>query len=127
MVHSSLRHSAFMSLCCAVLGHFSCFQLFATLWTVARQAPLSMGFCRQKYWSGLPCPPPGDLPEPGIEPESLVSPALAGGFFTTSATWEAQVYSRCYANVSHPTCYLKFPSQGLQALQSQACKRPWCL
>ena len=63
---------------------------FATLWTVACQAPLSMGFCKQKHWSGLPCPPPGDLPDPGIEPESLTSPALAGRFFTTSATWEAQ-------------------------------------
>ena len=48
----------------------SCVWLFATLWTVARQAPLSMGFSRQEYWSGLPCPPPGDLPNPGIEPGS---------------------------------------------------------
>ena len=47
-----------------------------------------MGFSRQEYWGGLPCPPPGDLPDPGIKPESLMSPALAGGFFTTSATWE---------------------------------------
>ena len=53
------------------------------------QAPLSMGFSRQKYWSGLSCPPAGDLPNPGIKPTSLKSPALAGGFFTTSATWEA--------------------------------------
>ena len=52
----------------------------------ARQAPLSMGFSRQEYWGRLPCPPPGDLPYPGIEPASLTSPALAGGFFTTSAT-----------------------------------------
>ena len=50
---------------------------------------LSMGFSKQEYWSGLPCPSPGDLPNPGIEPASLTSPALAGGFFTTSATWEA--------------------------------------
>ena len=47
-----------------------------------------MGLSRQEYWSGLPCPPPGDLPDPGIEPASLVSPELAGRFFTTSATWE---------------------------------------
>ena len=52
-----------------------------TLWTVARQAPLSRGFSRQEYWSGLPFPPPGDLPNPGIEPVSLMSPALAVGFF----------------------------------------------
>ena len=56
---------------------------------VARQAPLSMGFSRQECWSGLPCSPPGDLPDPGIEPKSLLSPALAGRFFTTSAAWEA--------------------------------------
>ena len=60
----------------------------ATPWTVACQAPLSMGFSRQEYWNGLPCPPPGDLPDPGIEPASHVSLALAGRFFTTSATWE---------------------------------------
>ena len=56
-----------------MLSHFSRVQLFLTLWTVASQAPLSMGFSRQEYWSGLPCPPPGDLPNPGIDPES---PAL---------------------------------------------------
>ena len=84
-----------------VLSHFSCVQLFVTPWTVARQAPLSMGFSRQEYWSGLPCPPPGALPDPGIERVSLRSPALAGGFFffffTTGATWEA-LY-RCILNI----------------------------
>ena len=55
-------------------------------WTVAHQAPPSMGFSRQEYWSGLLRPPPGDLPNPGTEPEALMSPALAGVFFTTSAT-----------------------------------------
>ena len=55
-------------------------QLFVTSWTVARQAPLSVGFPRQGYWSGLPFPPPGDLPKPGIK---LVSPAMTGIFFTT--------------------------------------------
>ena len=59
--------------------------LFATTWTVvARQAPLSMGFSRQKYWSGLPFPTPGYLPDPGTEPVSLTSPASAGGFFTSA-------------------------------------------
>ena len=71
-----------------VLSRFSHVRLFTTLWTEARQAPLPMGFSRHEYWSGLPCPPPGDLPYPGIKPMSLKSPALAGGFFTTSATWE---------------------------------------
>ena len=60
-----------------------------TLCTVACHAPLSMGLSRQEYWSGLPCPAPGDLPEPEIELTSLMSSALAGGFLTTSATWEA--------------------------------------
>ena len=62
--------------------------LFATPWTVAHQARLSMGFSRQEYWSGLPCPPPRDPPNPGSEPTSLRKfPALGGGFFTNSATW----------------------------------------
>ena len=56
---------------------------FATPWTVARQGVLSMGFPRQEYWSGLTFPPAGDLPNPGIEPQSPVSPALSGRFFTT--------------------------------------------
>ena len=64
-------------------------QLFATLRAIAHQAPLSMGFSRQVYWGGLPCSPPGDFPNPGFEPASLMSPASAGGFFTTSVTWEA--------------------------------------
>ena len=72
-----------------VLSCFSHVQLFATLWTVACQVPLSMGFSRQEYWSGLPFPPPGNLSNPWIKFVSLMSPALAGGFFTTSATWEA--------------------------------------
>ena len=58
-------------------------QLFATPWTVAHQVPLSMGFPRQEDWSGVPFPSPGDLPEPGIEPTSPASPALAGRSFTT--------------------------------------------
>ena len=73
---------------CAVLSCFHRVLLFVTLWTVACQAPLTMGFSRQEYWSGLPCPPPGDLSDPGIGPSSLMSPALAGGFSTTSVTWD---------------------------------------
>ena len=64
-------------------------QLFAVLWTIACQAPLSMGFPSQEYWSGLPFPFPGDFPDPGFEPASLTSLALASGFFTCRATWEA--------------------------------------
>ena len=66
--------------CSFVLSHV---QLFATPWTAAHQVPLSMGFSRQEYWSGLPSPSAGDRPHPGINPKSLVSPALAGGFLTT--------------------------------------------
>ena len=62
--------------------------------TVVHEGSLSMGFSRQEYWSGLPYSPPGDLPDPGIKPSSLMSPALADRFFTTSATWEARlIYS----------------------------------
>ena len=69
-----------------VLSCFSHVPLFVTLWTVARQAPLSMGCSRQEYWSGVLCPPSGDLSDPGIKPIFLISPALAGGLFITSAT-----------------------------------------
>ena len=72
-----------------MLSHFNHVQLFVTLWTVACHDPLSMGCSRQEYRSGLPCPPPGDLPDTGIKPTSLKSPALASRFLTTSATWEA--------------------------------------
>ena len=69
--------------CVYVLSHV---QLFVALCTIAHQALLSMEFSRQEDWSGLPFPTPGDLPDPGIEPVSFVSPALAGVFFTSSAT-----------------------------------------
>ena len=59
-----------------MLSHFSCIQLLEILWTVAHQVPLSLGFSRQAYWSGLPCPSPGDFPDPGIESTSPASPAL---------------------------------------------------
>ena len=71
------------------LSCFSRVLLLATLWAIDPQAPLSLGFSRQEYWSGLLCPPSGDLPDSGIKPTSLMSPALADGFFTASTTWEA--------------------------------------
>ena len=79
-------------------SHFSCVWLFVTPWTVARQASLSRGFSRQEYCNRLPRPPPGDLPGPGIEPES---PALAGGFFTTSTIWEARIRVYCQSMWNH--------------------------
>ena len=80
-----------LSRCCRV-------RLFVTLWTVAHRAPLSLEFSRQEYWSGLPCPPPGTLPHPGIEPVSYTSPSLAGRFFTTSITREAPLAVQCSIN-----------------------------
>ena len=80
----------------SMLSHFSHVRLCATLWTAACQAPLTMGFLRQEYCRQLPCPPPGDLPNPETEPVSLMSPELAGRFFTTSTTWEPrdQIHGR---------------------------------
>jgi len=69
-----------------------CVKLCVTPWTVAHQAPLSMGFFRQEYGNGLPCPPPGNLSRLEIEPTSLTSPSLAGELFTTSATWRACMF-----------------------------------
>ena len=72
------------------------FRLFVTLWMVARQAPLSVEFSRQEYWSGLPLLPPGDLPDPGIKARSPMSPALAGGFFTIKPP--VLVVSDCFSS-----------------------------
>ena len=83
--------------CVCVLSHV---QLFAAPCTVAHQAPLSMEFSRQEYWSRLPFPTPGDLPDPGIKPLSPAFPALAGRFFTTSATWEVPHSSLCFTRFS---------------------------
>ena len=76
-----------------MLSRFSCVQLFADLWTRAHQAPLSMGFSRKNYWSGLLCSPPGNLPNPGIGPVSPPSHALADRFFITSTTSEAHSWN----------------------------------
>lgn len=79
-------------------NHFSFAQLFVTLRITARQASLCMGFSRRECWNGLPCPSPEGLPHPGIEPTSLASPVLAGGFLTTRATREYKVFKRQWAN-----------------------------
>ena len=89
-----------MNVC--VLTSFSGIRLFVTLWAVAYQAPLSMGFSRQEYCSGLPWSLPGDLPESGIELASLTSPALASGFFTTSTCWEhCKIYDHIETHRKH--------------------------
>ena len=79
-----IQLSAYSPCADPVLSRFSRVKLFAARWTIAHQAPLSMGFPRQKDGSGLPFPSPGDLPDPGIKPASLATPALAGRFFTTN-------------------------------------------
>ena len=73
-----------------MLSHFSRVRFFALLWTMVHQAPLSMGFSWQEYWSVLPCPPPGDLFDPRIKAASLKSLVLAGSQFTTITTWEVR-------------------------------------
>ena len=92
---SSGRYMCPSTFCCPLhpMCMLSCsvsrVELFATPRTVAHQASLSIGFSRHGYWSGLPSPPPGDLPDLGIQPVSLTTSALTGRFFTASATWEA--------------------------------------
>ena len=88
-MHRKLKEEIKYSFAC-MLSYFSHVQLFVNLWTVTHQVPLSMGFSRQEYWSGLPCPPLGDLPNSGTEPKSLIFPALEGRFVTTSTAWDAQ-------------------------------------
>ena len=82
-----------------MLIHFSHVQLSATLWNVALQSPLSMEFSRQEYWSRLPCPPPGNLPYPGIEPASLMFPALPGGFLPLAPPGKHKYVIYVYINI----------------------------
>ena len=80
------------------LSHLTHVRSFGTLWTVAHQTPLSMGFSRQEQWTGLSCPPPGIFLMQGLNPHLLYLPALAGGFFTTGTTWEAPIYLAISSN-----------------------------
>ena len=101
----------FPGLCMLLLSRFSHVRLCATLWTVAFQAPLSVGFSRQEYWSGLPCPPPGDLPNPGIETMSLMSAALAG-----TSSWPLVPPGKPLLCLGHCTCHRKWVcGQGLRS------------
>ena len=86
VAHQTRNRHSDLGLLASVLSYFSHVRLFVTLWTVAHQALLSMKFSRQEYWSGLPFPTSGELLDPGIKPAFLVSPALAGRFFTTSTS-----------------------------------------
>ena len=96
-VFQSIKKDLLQDLCPKSLQ--SC--LTVTLWTATLQVPLSMGFSRQDYWSGLPCSSPGNLPDPGIEPTSLMSSALTGGFFTSRTTWEAKIGFNEVKSLSH--------------------------
>ena len=92
---------------CASAQLLSCVRLLEPSWTVACQAPLFTEFSRQEYWNGLPFPNPGDLPDPGVEPASLVSPALADRFFTTIAM-NIKGY-KVYKNINHPIRQFRLP------------------
>ena len=83
--------SIYTYMCMCMFSRFSCVPLFVTLWTVAFQAPLSMGFSRRDYWCGLPYLPPGDLPDLGMEPMSACISCISGRFFAHWTTWEAHV------------------------------------
>ena len=137
-----------------VCSHFhswsDCVQLFATLYvsysltglvlqscpslqphglTIAHQAPLSMGLFSQDYWSGLPFPPPGDLPDPGIEPRSPASPARAGRFFAHWATWEAPegapLYNSCKGDLWSTSFPLSSTGPRTKQLPHQPTSVPW--
>ena len=90
-----------MCVCVCVCAVLSCVQLFVIPWTAAHQVPLSMGFSRQEYWSGLLFSPPGDLPDPGIKPSTLVSPALADRFFTTAPPGRPNFHAYLFIWKSH--------------------------
>ena len=90
-----IRIQTYVCVCCAMLSCFSRVRLFVTVWTVAHQAPLSMGFSRQEYWSGLPRPPPGDLSVPGID-SFLLHLLHCRGILYYWASWEASMYVYVY-------------------------------
>ena len=91
-----------------VLNPFSRICLSGTPWTVAHQARPAMGFSRQEHWSGLLCPPPGDLPHPGVEPVSLTAPVLAAGFFTTGKHHTGSPFEHDFQDhIAHELTYVK--------------------
>ena len=115
-----------MCVCVCVRAHMctlSHVSLFMTPWTIVSQAPLSMGFSRQEYWSGLPFSPPGDRPNPGIKPMSLLSPALAGGFFTTAGSGPGKGVSMSLSTSGLPdmtgSVYNKTQTFGEQGFHSE--------
>ena len=110
------------TLCVCVLGHFSHAWHFATLWTVAHQAPLSIGFSRQEYWNGWPCPPPADLSDPGIEPTSPVSPALQADSLPTAPPGKPKIHFRWakYVYIFIVVCWTLFNFNSLSSVGQEA-------
>ena len=103
-----------------MLSHFSCFLLYLTLWTVACQASLFMGLSRQEYWSRLPFPPPGDLPDPGIEPASPATPVLQADSLPLShrrSHWKAHFFIKMF--LSLPPCLMKIYIQNVHTLKAR--------
>ena len=117
---------------CVPAQSLSCVQFSATLWTLAHQAPLSMEFSRQEYWSGLPFPSTGDLLNPGIEPVSLASPALAGRFFMADAPGKPPCCGRTKKTKQKATTQSTLTiSRELTEIRSantalQTSRRSWC-
>ena len=110
-----------------MLSRFSHVRLFVTPWSTAHQA-LFMGFSRQEHWSGLPCPLPGDLLNPEIEPTSLTSPALAGEFFTISSVWEAPhlLWKVLISSLEYDTLLRWLRQENLQgSFNSGSREEPW--
>ena len=99
------------------LSGFSCVWLFVIPWTIAHQAPPSMELSRQEYWSGLPFPTPGDLPDPGIEPKSPVASALAGGFFPPEPPGKP-IDGQCWPLSGSPSRELHWPLWGSHTASS---------
>ena len=95
-------------MCCPLLNCFSFVWLYVTPWISARQAALSTGFSMQQYWSGLPCPPPGDLPYPGIKPVSLMSPVLAAGSLPLTPPGKPNIY--IYINIKSIQSIYRLPN-----------------
>ena len=104
-------------------SRFSRVQLFVTPWTVVRQVSPSVGLSRPEYWGGLPCAPPGNLPDPGIEPSSLTSPALTYRFFIPNATWKVSVYGFRLSQFLQKICNKQYPPFAKPGLHSYPISR----
>ena len=122
-VYTCIHVYVCVCLCVCVLSHFSCVQLFVTLWTIAHQAPLSFGFPRQQYQSVLPFLPPGDLPHSGIKPASLHSPALQEDTLLLSHQGRIYIYTSIIVNKRVQNAVLDAISKS-QKQQNDLCSFP---